>query len=427
MDATATQRYRGVKWIYLRHDLQASIVAACAGRLSPRGWWRSVRGPKIEAVGSWRDPLPFALDAWRTLTAIGGRLLNRRRHSPSRGGSGQGEGVMGGSRGAAAAVAATPVFGGIVRALEAVDRDRPDVLPGADLPPRRRAGRRALPGAHQRDARRVRRAGRVASAGGSRSSRSTGVDGPRAGGPPIAATLDPADRSTTPIATSPRRPGPSSIAGGPRRPVRPDGVPGHGRRVLVGSAVRRAHPAPSRTEPLETDGRAAAAGDGRADRVAAFRTLRGRLKRLPHATGDGRGRSRRRPTSVIRSSGSSVLGWDELRRLAAEGVTLAPHSRVHPLLERIEPEELDDEIAGSRADLVREIGAAPAAFAYPSGSHSDVVAARVRRSGSGRHSRRSAGSTTSAGPIGIRLRRINVGGRSSPALIRAQALGWLAR
>jgi len=77
-----TQRYRGVKWIYLRHDLQAAIVAFRRGELSPSGWWRSVRGPKIEAVGSWRDPLPFALDAWRTLTATGGRLRRRR---PARG------------------------------------------------------------------------------------------------------------------------------------------------------------------------------------------------------------------------------------------------------------------------------------------------------------------------------------------------------
>ncbi len=67
------QRYRGVKWIYWRHDLQASIVAARHGRLSLRGWWRSVRGPKIEAVGSWRDPVPFLVDGWRTLTAVGGR------------------------------------------------------------------------------------------------------------------------------------------------------------------------------------------------------------------------------------------------------------------------------------------------------------------------------------------------------------------
>ena len=36
---------------------------------------------------------------------------------------------MVGARDAAIAAAATPAFGGIVRALEAVDRDRPDILP----------------------------------------------------------------------------------------------------------------------------------------------------------------------------------------------------------------------------------------------------------------------------------------------------------
>ncbi|MDP9482914.1 MAG: carboxylate--amine ligase [Chloroflexota bacterium] len=71
-----TQRYGSVKWIYWRHDLQAAVIAARHGRLSPLGWWRSVRGPKVEAVGSWRDPLPFLVDGWATLAAIGGR---RRR------------------------------------------------------------------------------------------------------------------------------------------------------------------------------------------------------------------------------------------------------------------------------------------------------------------------------------------------------------
>ena len=72
-----TQRYRGVKWIYLRHDLQASVVAARAGRLSMRDWRRSIRGPKVEAVGSWRDPVPFLADTSRTLTA-GATMLIRR-------------------------------------------------------------------------------------------------------------------------------------------------------------------------------------------------------------------------------------------------------------------------------------------------------------------------------------------------------------
>ena len=60
----------------------------------------------------------------------------------------------------------------------------------------------------------------------------------------------------------------------------------------------------------------------RADRVAAFRTLRGELKSLDHPSA---------MAEVDRIVGwlgdpalrSSVLGWDELRRLAGEGVTLA--------------------------------------------------------------------------------------------------------
>ena len=81
------QQYRGVKWIYLRHDLQAAVVAMRRGELSAADWWRSVRGPKIEAVGSWRDPLPVLIDTWRTATAIGRRIRHRRplhRTDPAR-------------------------------------------------------------------------------------------------------------------------------------------------------------------------------------------------------------------------------------------------------------------------------------------------------------------------------------------------------
>ena len=125
--------------------------------------------------------------------------------------------------------------------------------------------------------------------------------------------------------------------------------------------------------------------------------------------------------------GSSVLGWDELRRLAAEGVVLAPHSRTHPLLGgSIRPSSTRRSrargtISSGRSARLR------AAFAYPSGSHSDAVVRRVGALGV------QAAFTTVRGVNDLRradpwrLRRINVGGRSSPALIRAQALGWLAR
>jgi D-aspartate ligase len=56
------QSYRGVKWIYWRHDLQAALVRFRRRELTVAEWWRSVSGPSIEAVGSLRDPLPFVAD-----------------------------------------------------------------------------------------------------------------------------------------------------------------------------------------------------------------------------------------------------------------------------------------------------------------------------------------------------------------------------
>ena len=74
-DATE-QAYRGVKWIYWRHDIQAALRQMLRGELSPLGWWRSVRGERWEAVFDRRDPRPFVADVVRTAgSAVG--LLRR--------------------------------------------------------------------------------------------------------------------------------------------------------------------------------------------------------------------------------------------------------------------------------------------------------------------------------------------------------------
>jgi hypothetical protein len=71
------QTYRGVKWIYWRHDVQAAIARGMRGELTPAGWWRSVRGPKFEAVFSPADPVPFAADLVHTAGAVGGAIRRR--------------------------------------------------------------------------------------------------------------------------------------------------------------------------------------------------------------------------------------------------------------------------------------------------------------------------------------------------------------
>lgn len=330
---------------------------------------------------------------------------------------------MTGPRGAAAAVAASPLFGGVVRALEAVDRDRPDILPVLTYHRVAEPDDDLYPGlisaSPEAFARQVEELGRRFSFVGLEA-----VLARAGGGPPIAPralllTFDDAYRdfaaSAWPILRERGIPVVLFVPTGfPDRPI-----------AFWWDRLYAALIATQRTDPLGT-GAGSLPIATRAERIAAFRVLRGRLKAVAHPV------AMAEVDELVERLGgeparSSVLGWDDLRRLAAEGVTLAPHSRVHPLLERVDPTELDDEIEGSRADLVREIGAAPAAFAYPSGSHSDGVVERVAALGM------TAAFTTIRGVNDLRradwhrLRRINVGGRSSPALIRAQALGWLAR
>ncbi len=85
------QRFVGARWIYWRHDLQAALVAWQRGELRLRGWARSWRGRKAEAVFSWQDPAPFAADlgraASRALCGAARRLRRRIRRLGSPRGS----------------------------------------------------------------------------------------------------------------------------------------------------------------------------------------------------------------------------------------------------------------------------------------------------------------------------------------------------
>jgi D-aspartate ligase len=65
-----TQRYLGAKWIYFARDVPSAFHYWRRRELSLRAWARSLRGPKVDAVFSWRDPLPFWFDAWRVLALM---------------------------------------------------------------------------------------------------------------------------------------------------------------------------------------------------------------------------------------------------------------------------------------------------------------------------------------------------------------------
>lgn len=119
-----------------------------------------------------------------------------------------------------------------------------------------------------------------------------------------------------------------------------------------------------------------------------------------------------------------VLGWDELRSLATDGVALAPHTRTHALLDRVGETQLVEELTGSQADLEREVGGIHRAIAYPSGSTSPTVRAATERAGYDLAFTTRRGLNVAGHSDWLSLRRINVGQTSSVSVLRAQLGRW---
>lgn len=118
--------------------------------------------------------------------------------------------------------------------------------------------------------------------------------------------------------------------------------------------------------------------------------------------------------------GGHVLGWDALRQLRQAGVDLAPHTRSHPILDRIPIDEAQREIAESCQDLQREIGVCPPVLAYPGGFTDGHVAQVVRTLGleAAMTTRRGANRLSDCDPL--HLRRINVSAGTTAELLHLQ-------
>ena len=157
------------------------------------------------------------------------------------------------------------------------------------------------------------------------------------------------------------------------------------------------------------------------DRLDAYRRLRNTVKSLPHEEGmklvDEICESLAAPPAR-----SEVLGWQELRRLGSEGVDLAPHSRTHPLLDKVPVETARAEIVGSLEDLEREVGKRSRVFAYPAGGESPEVARILEEEGFELAFSAERGTNDIRTADWLRLRRINVGRASAVPLVRAQLL-----
>jgi peptidoglycan/xylan/chitin deacetylase (PgdA/CDA1 family) len=110
-----------------------------------------------------------------------------------------------------------------------------------------------------------------------------------------------------------------------------------------------------------------------AERVAACRLVKERLKAIPDAVRRGAienlgARLRVTDLSPLRRS---AMGWEELRFLAGQGWGVGSHSRRHPILSRLPEDEAVAEVVESKARLEAEVGRPVVTFAYPNGKAED--------------------------------------------------------
>jgi peptidoglycan/xylan/chitin deacetylase (PgdA/CDA1 family) len=146
----------------------------------------------------------------------------------------------------------------------------------------------------------------------------------------------------------------------------------------------RLHAALARTdEPRVEDPRGGSLElDSDEARRAAHRVLRTHAKTLPHSEAmvwlDGLiGRLAEVP-SLHR-----VLGWDALRKLAGEGLSVCSHGSSHALCTRLSPDELEADLSTSKLRIEMELGTAapPAVIAYPANASNATVREAVRDAG----------------------------------------------
>ena len=155
-----------------------------------------------------------------------------------------------------------------------------------------------------------------------------------------------------------------------------------------------------------------------------FRELKERLKVIPHSEAQELLEEISRAAAVRDPEHNNVLSWDDLRMLQEDGVTLAPHTHTHPMLNQLTAEEVADEIRLSREVLAAQTGSECATLAYPAGGVNSEVVSTIAREGFDLAFSTERGVNDQSFQQRFLLRRINVGATTTPGLLRMQLANW---
>jgi hypothetical protein len=77
----------------------------------------------------------------------------------------------------------------------------------------------------------------------------------------------------------------------------------------------------------------------------------------------------------------ALLTWDQVKEMSAHGISFGSHTKTHPILTQLEPEEARREISGSKVDIEKHLGGPCEAFAYPNGDWNPSLRGLVKENG----------------------------------------------
>ncbi len=111
-------------------------------------------------------------------------------------------------------------------------------------------------------------------------------------------------------------------------------------------------------------------------------------------------------------TGRRLLSWADIEEMKSAGMSFGAHTRTHPSLTDIPPDQLSSEICGARADLAAVLPTSISLFAYPYGEYNDAVSAGVEEAGFAASCSVESGTNVPATPL-YALRRVEIWGTDS--------------
>lgn len=164
--------------------------------------------------------------------------------------------------------------------------------------------------------------------------------------------------------------------------------------------------------------------NSRAEKKRTFRQLKEFLKTVPHAQFLEVIAGITAAARVPDPEHNNVLSWSELRNLQQDGVTLAPHTHTHPMLNRLPLEDIRNEVRMSCSVLAENVNEISRTLAYPAGGVSEDAVTVMATEGIDLAFSTRRGLNDQHFSDRFRLHRINVGARTSLGILRMQLANW---